>query len=288
MSEKIPVNQWVRIHWPDGVVLAYTYVDPFAGFSAGGAIISLPPRPEELDLVRDRPNMRVRLSGFRSEVEVLSMEEEALFELPCKPRWVRGYEAESRPWRKDHTLAGVHDPEYPDDFEVLFLFPEYRVKEQMWVRATGIDDEIGGLYGKLLNTPNCPSELRAGAEVSFRSVPNQPRPIYTTAGMRSNLERWECRCTACHFDMHTDPLEKIFAAQFKSTPGIFVDQMPIVAFTTRCPMCHKTMLVGNKGHGLLDKFAASLAEDLSRNKEAVAKSIKPRGFGSWLRSLFKK
>lgn len=298
MAATIPVNRWVRIRLPDGEVFGYTYVDSQAGTSAKGAAVSIPPRPQELDAVREGAGVTVRLSQGQWDVEGLSEEELARYELPCPPTWVPLFEPEARPWRVDPALKTAAHPTFPDDFEVLFMFPAERALERMWVRTTGVDEAIGGYCGELLNTSNCPGPLRAGAEVRFRAVSDQRSPFYVTPEMRANLDRWECQCTRCGFDMHFVPFEEIIAAQFKPPPGADGAHYEMEAFTTRCPVCRQTMMVGRRGKGVLAQMLSSLNAKASSSGRGESEGDgEPDGedrappqrgkLVRWLRGLFK-
>lgn len=144
------------------------------------------------------------------------------------------------PWRNDPKLR--FHAKFPDDVETLFLFGAEGQAEQMWVRLDGVDVEIGGYTGKLLNTPISTSDLEAGSRVTVRVTPGVSQPVWVSPTMRANKTSWEMGCTSCGFDLHCTPAGELIAAQFKGLAAGAV----VEVFTTRCPVCGETMTVQHR------------------------------------------
>jgi hypothetical protein len=241
-----PIHTWCWLRTPAGdLFLTFTYEDPASGPSAKGSRVDLEPSWEQLERAIKRPEMTFQVSSPGLVFQPLPPDHVAAFRLPMQPEWTQGVgpssgpNAGGQPWRRDPSLSGKLHPEFPDDLEVRFYFPVERALEQMWVRVTGVDVQISGYTGQLLNQPNTPGELRAGSVVSFRVVRGVPNPVWVTRPARENLLAWTTRCRTCGFDMLFEPVADVARKQFPTAPR---GTIPVM-FTTRCPLCAQTMTV---------------------------------------------
>jgi hypothetical protein len=235
-----PDHAWVWIDMGKGeTILAFTYVDTSAGPSAKGIVTAKSLTAAQAKKAASSPDHTVRLAPS-FPTTALTPEELKRLKLPAKPEWLRFFatpEVIAAPWKKDPKLK-LH-ADYPNDVEARFYFPAERKVESMWVSLSGVDQEIGGYTGKLLNTPNSKAEVRAGSIVSIRSSPGVPEPVWVSPVMRENLKKWTMKCTACAFDMYFTPLEDVAKAQFPNAPP----GAEMLGFTTACPVCGKLMNV---------------------------------------------
>jgi hypothetical protein len=229
---------WVQVQIQNQVMLGFAYEDPHAGPSAKGAIVQPESLEDDVRRAVEQPDHTVRLRPPVFPTTPLPPATVARFGLPAEPPWMEFYRPPSpQPWRSDRALADRFHRNHPDDLEVLFVFPGHRM-EQMWVRTTSVDPEIGGYGGELLNQPFTEdADLVQGAQVAYRLAPGVPEPIWVSPVMRANLGGWSSQCTVCGFDMLIKPAEAIAALQFGEL-GV-----QSLSFTTRCPMCEHGMLV---------------------------------------------
>ena len=238
-----PDQSWVWIDMGKGErYLAFTYVDSSAGPSAKGIVAAKGLTAKQAKQAADAPDHTVRLSPPGFPTTPLSAAEIKQLKLPAAPGWLSFFSPpkSAMPWRNDPKLSFHAD--YPNDVEAAFFFPVEKTAEQMWVSLSGVDAEVGGYTGKLLNTPNSKSDVHEGSQVTVRVTPGAPQPVWVTAVMRDNLKHWKMACTSCGFDMLFTPVQELIAVQFKDAPkGSVMDK-----FTTRCPVCGKTMNVEHK------------------------------------------
>lgn len=235
------MHHWVKIERDGESILAFAYIDPTAGPSAKGKVVSWPPTGLEVDEVVNRPDTTYR--GPRVAAEVVPAEEVRRLALPERPPWLVHYDAgQRRPWLDDRALDAAREPTYVDDFKTLFMFLEQRRAEQMWVRLEDRADEVGGYRGRLLNQPATQAGVAKNDVVVIRTAPGQSLPLYVSPDAQQNLRTWDCKCDGCGLDMHPVSFERIAAAQF---PGAPADAAPL-QFTTRCPSCGATMHVKRK------------------------------------------
>lgn len=238
-----PDQSWVWIDMGPGErYLAFTYVDASAGPSAKGILAPKGLTAKQAKAAANAPDRTVRLSPPGFPTTGLTLAEVKELKLPAAPSWLSFF---SKPkselaWRNDPKLSFHADD--PNDLEARFFFPEQHKVEQMWVTLNGVDAEVGGYTGKLLNTPNSKSDVREGSQVTVRVTPGVPEPVWVTKVMRANLKDWKMACTACGFDLHFTPVAELIAAQFKDAPRGSVMEK----FTTRCPVCGKTMTVEHR------------------------------------------
>lgn len=236
MAEPIPVHRWVYVEVGEERMLAFTYRDSAAGLSAKGGVVGAQPTPEEA-AAASRPARTVRLPGF--PVTPLGDAEVARLGLPEQPDWLHFFLPDPNPfpWRSDPLVSVLLHPEYPDDLEALFIFPEARVQERPWVRLTGSDPSLdGGYQGQLLNTPHTPSDLRAGSSVTVRYTPGFDGMVWISDTVRGNLAAWNGACQTCGCDVVAEPIDALVERQFGSNPDA-----DVVQFTTRCVNCGGTM-----------------------------------------------
>ena len=86
---------------------------------------------------------------------------------------------EPHPWRGDPRLARFGEPNYPDDFQVLFLNPDSTKSQQnevMWVRVIAADSATGLRLGILINKPDFLQSPKEGDNVVFRFRDGDPLP----------------------------------------------------------------------------------------------------------------
>ena len=238
-----PDQSWVWIDMGKGErYLAFTYVDPSAGPSAKGIEAPRGLTAKQAKQAADAPDHTVRLSPKGFPTTPLTAAEVKELKLPATPTWLSFFSKPKAelPWRSDPKLSFHAD--YPNDLEARFFFPEERTAEQMWVSLNGVDAEVSGYTGKLLNTPNSKSDVREGSQVTVRVTPGVSEPVWVTKVMRANLKDWKMACTACGFDMHFTPVAELIGAQFKDAPK----DSTMEKFTTRCPVCGKTMMIEHK------------------------------------------
>jgi hypothetical protein len=235
---------WVQVQIDNQVMLGFAYEDPQAGPSAKGAIVQPESLEDDVRRAVERPDHTVRLGLRNFPSTPLPAATIARLGLPAEPPWMEFFRPRSaQPWLRDPALADRFHRDYPNDLEVLFMFPGHRM-ERMWVRTTGVDPEIGGYGGELLNQPFTEdADLAQGAQVAYRLAPGVPEPIWVSPVMRANLGGWSSRCTVCGFDMLTEPAQAIAARQFGEWGG------QAVTFTTRCPMCEHAMMVERRQEG---------------------------------------
>lgn len=182
--------------------------------------------------------------GLSVSLRKLGRTDEAEAVLEEARRFAALYEdGPSGPWQRDPALAGRFHPSYPNDLEVRFYFAEQQTLEKMWVRTTGVDEEIGGYVAVLVNRPHTDATgLAPGASVAYRVAAGMPDPIWVTPAMRANLASWSSRCERCGFDMLLLPAEDLIRRQFELPPGTVME-----AFTTRCLACGEGMVVRKRG-----------------------------------------
>lgn len=231
---------WGIVQLPAQRALVYSYVDPQAGPSAKGALVRS--ETPTLDDARDaatRPNITVRL-GPGLTPRALTEEELDDLQLPDEPQWLEFFRPrEEGPWRKDPLLAGRFHPQHPNDLQVSFFLPAHRQVEQMWVRLDREVPSLGAWGGTLLNTSHLDPTLTQGTRVDVRGAKGAKAPLWVSAVMAKNLERWDAVCSACGFDLVLEPVEALLARQFPGMPEGSVMEV----FTTRCAMCNQTQSV---------------------------------------------
>jgi hypothetical protein len=86
---------------------------------------------------------------------------------------------EPHPWRGDQRLARFGEPNYPDDFQVLFRNPDSAQGKQheiMWVRVIAADAATGLRLGILINQPDFMKSPSEGDNVVFRFIDGDPLP----------------------------------------------------------------------------------------------------------------
>jgi hypothetical protein len=135
----------------------------------------------------------------------------------------------------DPALAGRFHPDEPDDILVDFFHGS--IGERMWVKTTGVDGELRGYTGKLLNQPHQIPVLQPMTVVSFRVASGAINPIWISPTIRANLAGWAGECKSCGFDLLVEPAREVIARQFGGS-GVQIE-----LFTTRCRMCNGSMLL---------------------------------------------
>ena len=238
-----PDQSWVWIDMGKGErYLAFTYVDSSAGPSAKGIVAPKGLTTKQAKQAADAPDHTVRLSPPGFPTTPLTAAEVKALKLPATPEWLSFFSPpkSAMPWRSDPKLKFHAD--YPNDLEAQFFFPAEKKVETMWVTLSGVDAEVGGYTGKLLNTPNSKADVHEGSQVTVRVTPGVPTPVWVTPVMKANFKDWKMVCTVCGFDMHWTPVAELIAAQFKDAPK----GTAMVKFTTRCPVCAKTMTVEHR------------------------------------------
>ncbi|MFO0604764.1 MAG: hypothetical protein U0324_16395 [Polyangiales bacterium] len=256
-------SRWIWIELRGERILAYRYVDPTAGPSAKGAVVSASPTPEELDVAVQRPNRTLRQPDAFGARALDAAEARALG-LPDRPPWVGIFEGESPagtnapPWRSDAALAGRFHPDYPDDLEVIVHDGEprrtQRAPELCWVTVTGVHasarmpavsadatppftaadakwSERTVYRGKLLNQPHALTSARQGDAVLFLVVPGLPNPLQVTEAYLAERARWAVvPCDGCGADQGFDPPSVMARTRF---PQLDEGTAPVM-FTARC------------------------------------------------------
>jgi hypothetical protein len=225
---------WVQVEVGNEILLGFSYTDPSAGRSARGAIVRPESFHEDVRRAIEQPDQTVRLEppAYRA----ISLDDAAVAQLglPDSPAWLAYYgEQPGGPWRTDPALSGRFHPDAPDDLQVEFY--DVAGHELMWVRTTGIDADVSGYSGRLLNNPTIVPGVAANDIVTYRASSGAIHPIWVSTTARANLRGWEARCASCGFDLLLDAVETIVSRQFPHAN--------VVTFTTRCRMCSGSMLV---------------------------------------------
>jgi hypothetical protein len=240
----VPVHTWVMIEPTNQEkILAFTYVDPMAGLSAKGSPITDLSNQEQILAAIERPALTYRLPSV--PLRALSVDELNQLNLPDRPDWLMVFlrENEVKPaWREDAKLKDKFHARHPDDLKVIFFFPEIRRAEAMWVRIIGLDAEIGGYRGILLNQPQSAKEPKVQSVVSVRSTVGVPEPVYVSPTMRANWFDWRCVCRGCGFDLLFETVEDMKKRLYTQLPPNTQMQM----FTSRCLLCAETVVIENK------------------------------------------
>jgi len=115
----------------------------------------------------------------------------------------------------------------------------------MWVRLDGEVPALHAWGGTLLNTSHLDPALTQGTRVTVRGAKGAEAPLWVSAVMAKNLERWDAVCSACGFDLVLEPVEALLARQFPGLP----EGSAMEAFTTRCAMCNQTQSVSLRRDG---------------------------------------
>jgi len=235
---------WGRIRLQDQFALVFSYVDPQAGPSAKGAPMrgGEPSRDDAEDAVR-RPSLTVRLGPGLRPVPLAADEVQRLA-LPVEPEWLSFFKPKQQGWHVDPFFAGRFHPEYPSDLEVLFFLPASQKVEQMWVQLDRVASE-GTYEGTLLNTSHFEPTLTQGTRVTVRGAKGAKGPLWVSPSMQANAAGWTSVCQSCGFDALFEPVQALVARTFPDAPP----GAEMLNFTTRCPMCNETMLVGKRETG---------------------------------------
>jgi hypothetical protein len=240
----VPVHTWVMIEPPEQEkVLAFTYIDPIAGLSAKGGPLAETSNQEQLNAAMQAPPLTFRLPG--PTVRALSVDELNQYNLPDRPDWLMAFlkENEVKPvWREDPKLKEKFHARHPDDLKAIFFFPEVRRAEAMWVRLIGVDPEVGGYRGILLNQPQSAKEPKVQSVVTVRSTIGVPEPVYISPVMKHNWGVWKCFCRGCGFDLLFESIDDIKKRAWSQLPP----GTQLQTFTTRCLLCAETVVVENR------------------------------------------
>lgn len=209
-----------------------------AGPSAKGAMIHPESLDEDVRRAVENPSDTIRLDRSVDPTSPLPPETIARLGLPEEPPWMTFFDAgRPHPWRSDPALSERFHPDYPDDLRVEFFFGA--AAETMWVRTTGVNREVNGYEGELMNQPySNESRLASGDLVIYRAVRGMLNPIWVDPDARAHLGRWTSECTECGFDLLFESAEAIAGRQFDIQDGMKMDM-----FTTRCRRCGGRMLV---------------------------------------------
>jgi hypothetical protein len=244
----IPVGAWVRLELAGlDPVVAFTYVDPQAGFSAGGWAL------KDGALERSR-RIIVRLGGAPWPWAALTAEEEASFDLEAQPSWVAQFYGPQPPagmlwgwWRNHPDLLGKLHPEYPDDLQVLVHDGGPRLTDRrpelVWVRVTGGQD--GVFRGRVLNQPHQLVSVAQGSEILFVKPAGGAHLLQVRERYLEERKVWGITpCKKCGLSELFDAPSDLQRVVFPNTPADAVSTM----FTVRCGACGGFQ-VASRGQG---------------------------------------
>src|SRR5215813_5102602 len=100
-------TRWVWIPEPGGTwVLAFVYVDPSAGPSAKGGVVSSPPTREEVRQAIDHPDRTFRQPAAFGAIPI-SPEDALRLGLPKDPPWIGFFETKPVPPPRGETSRTV-------------------------------------------------------------------------------------------------------------------------------------------------------------------------------------
>lgn len=234
---------WGLIRVQEQLAIVFSYVDPQAGPSAKGTLLtSTEATVEDARAAATRPNVTVRL-GEGLQVRPLPELEVARLALPEEPEWLRFFQAPpSGAWVKDPFFKGRFHPQFPNDVQGVFFFPASRKAEQMWVRLERETPVAGTYEGVLLNTAHLEPTLKEGTRVRLRGAEGASGPVWVSDVTAQNLTAWDARCEACGFDLVLEPVETLIKRSFPDAP----EGAEFEALTTRCAMCRQTQLLQRK------------------------------------------
>lgn len=234
---------WGLIRVQEQLAIVFPYVDPQAGPSAKGTLLtSTEATLEDARAAATRPNVTVRL-GEGLQVRPLPALEVERLALPDEPEWLRFFQAPpSGAWTKDPYFKGRFHPQFPNDVQGVFFFPASRKAEQMWVRLERETPVAGTYEGALLNTAHLEPTLKEGTRVRLRGAEGASGPVWVSDVTAQNLATWDARCEACGFDLVLEPVEVLIARSFPDSPAGTVFE----ALTTRCAMCRQTQVLQQK------------------------------------------
>lgn len=233
----IPVGAWIRIQLPERPdLIAFTYVDQEAGFSAQG--FQAP--GEQLD---QSARVIVRLPMPGLTWRLLTPKEVGRFGLTTPPSWVQEFYGPQPPagmlwgaWREHPKLKGRLLPDYPDDLQVFVHDGGPRLTrnppELVWVRVNGMNAEV--FSGRLLNQPHNLQSVRQGDQIQFLVPEGGAHPILVTAKYLRERKAWFIYpCRGCGLSELFDAPSDLLRVVFPNMPAGGRTDM----FTAFCPLC---------------------------------------------------
>lgn len=240
---RMPIGAWVHLDLPGKPpIVAFTYVDPTAGLSAGGG--TLVDRRLDTSL-----RVTVRLPMAKVSWHRLTGEEIAELGLEPYPSWVTeayGPQPEAGTlwswWQEYPKLQGRFHAELPDMLRVLVHDGGPRLTDRspelIWVRVTGGTEEV--LEGRLSNCPNQLESVGEGSPILFVVPDGGEHPLRVTEKYLQERSSWVIApCNGCGltelFDAPSDLLRVVFP---DLPPGASAE-----TFTAFCGACGGFQLV---------------------------------------------
>ncbi len=235
-SERIPVGAWIRFDLPnEPSLVAFTYLDPEAGFSAQGRSVEGPMLDQRVATI-----LRLPLPGVRWQQ--LSAAEVRALGLDTPPDWLQVYGSQPTAgtvwgaWREHPKLEGRFHPEYPDDIQVVVHDGGPRITENrlelVWVRVNWMDGDV--MRARVLNQPFQLRTVRRGSEISCIVAGGIEYPVMVTDKYLQQRSHWIIRpCDECGFTELFDAPSDLIRAVFPSMPK----GTELGVFSTFCPLC---------------------------------------------------
>jgi hypothetical protein len=248
----MPVGAWIRLDLPDHPsVIAFSYVDHEAGFSAQGWKV--------LDSALD-PSSRVIVRLPMPEVSWrrLEVDEIRALGLECPPPWVAEFYGHQPAagtlwgaWREHPKLKGRFLPDYPDDLQVFVHDGGPRITrnppEAVWVSVTGMEGET--FRGRVLNQPHHLQSVRPGSEIKFVVADGAEFPVMVTDRYLGERGDWVIHpCRGCGFSELFDAPSELMRVVFPDMPH----DAQMTMFTAFCPFCGGAQGVESRGNPVPD------------------------------------
>jgi hypothetical protein len=233
----MPVGAWIRFDLPgQSSVVAFTYVDQEAGFSAQGWKVEGAGLDQSSRIIARLPMPGVPWCR-------LEPDEVQAFGLETPPSWVAEYYGPQPVagslwgvWREHPKLKGRFLPGHPDDLQVFVHDGGPRFTrnppEVVWVSVTGMNGEV--FRGRVLNQPHNLQTVRQGSDIKFVVADGAEFPVMVTDKYLSERGEWVIHpCLKCGLSELFDAPSDLIRVVFPTPPS----GAQLCMFTAYCPLC---------------------------------------------------